>query len=36
MYSGNTKGGSFYRKYGFTLLKRVTGVDVFALKIKED
>ena len=36
MYSGNKKGGSFYRKYGFTLLKKIAGVDVFALKIKED
>lgn len=33
MFSGNKKGGAFYRKYGFTLLKTVFSTDIFALKI---
>ncbi len=33
MFSGNKKGGNFYRKYGFTLLKTVFSTDIFALKL---
>ncbi|MBR3588743.1 MAG: GNAT family N-acetyltransferase [Clostridia bacterium] len=32
MWSGNEKGGSFYKKYGFTLLSKWLITDVFALK----
>lgn len=33
MFTGNKKGGGFYRKYGFTLLKTVFSTDIFALKL---
>ncbi len=33
MFSGNEKGGNFYKKYGFTLLKTIFSTDIFALKL---
>ncbi len=32
MWSGNKKGGNFYKKYGFTLISKWVATDVFALK----
>jgi ribosomal protein S18 acetylase RimI-like enzyme len=29
----NTTANNFYKKYGFTLLRKIAGADVFALKL---
>lgn len=33
MFAGNEKGGNFYKKYGFKLIKTVFSTAVFALKL---
>lgn len=33
MFAGNEKGGNFYRKYGFTLIKTIFSTAIFSLEL---